>query len=271
MTTLAMPTFAVLRFDGADAQDFLNRQLTADIANLGESDCVQAGFCMPDGRLIATPIFCWIDGQLHAVLPDDLVRKVQQRLQLFVMRDDLQISMTSLAASLVTDVKHPAAGSVERTPEATMLGLQGDAPRTLSISASEPGPETHWPTTAIASGAPQVYAATSGLFLPQSLRMDTLGGVNFRKGCYPGQEVVARLHYRGQLKRVLVRADIKSGSCSPGDAVLLDEKAVGHVAEASAQAALVVAHLSALGQPVECASGALTLAAQPLGSGTGQA
>lgn len=255
-----------MRVDGRDAQDFLHRQLTADVAALATDRCVQAGYCQPDGRLLATPQVFWLAGQLHLVLPTELVDPVTRRLRMFVLRDDVRLEITDLHCVPVPPAQAPKAGHTQGDEHGLTIGLAGDVPRALRISETpEQAIDDHdWRTACIEAGAPEVYAATSGEFLPQSLRLDHFGGVNFRKGCYPGQEVVARLHYRGQLKRLLTRAQITSGHCHVGDTIHTGDRSVGMVADASASAALVVIHQNALGVDAQTPEGTLSIEPQSL-------
>lgn len=258
--------WTVLCVDGRDAQDFLHRQLTADIAGLVPEQCIQAGLCQPDGRLLATPVVCWLEGRLRLILPADLAQTVSRRLQMFVLRDDVQLSVSDVPCRPIEANHSLAAGQTQETTDGLQLSLAGDVPRILQL-----GGETSnhidvdtWRRQTIAAGAPQIYATTSGQLLPQSLRLDQLGGVSFRKGCYPGQEVVARLHYRGQLKRLLARADIEQGSCSPGETVQMEGRGIGLVVEAVDDAALVVVHQDALGGTGETIHGQLHIAERSL-------
>ena len=258
--------WTVLQCDGSDAQDFLHRQLTADIGGLAEDRCIQAGLCLPDGRLIATPVVCWRNSCLQLIVPSDLAPTVLRRLQMFVLRDDVQCRATTLHCVVMTPDEAPDAGVVRHQHDSTELGLAGDSSRGLRLSSNAlpDNAPVDWRTQTIEAGAPMVYAATSEQLLPQSLRMDQLGGVSFRKGCYPGQEVIARLHYRGQLKRLLVRARVVTGRCQPGDDIEVDGRGVGLVVEATAQSALAVVHQSALGQTGQTPDGALVMDAKAL-------
>ncbi len=265
-TPIALDHWTLIRADGPDAQDFLHRQLTADIAALAPQTSTLAGYCMPDGRLIATTFVFWRDQALHLALPASVAPAVLRRLRLFVLRDRVTLSTCDLPIAGRLDNETPAAGRCVTDGGITWIGLPGDRPRALAIGATggETSGSESWTAGEIDAGLPMVVAETAGLFLPQSLRLDTLGGVSFRKGCYPGQEVVARLHYRGKLKRVLVRADRRGGPCHAGDVIQGPDQALGHIAATTETAARAVVQLTALGMSGIAGQAQLTLKTQAL-------
>jgi len=217
----------VLRARGSDAVSFLQGQLSADLRQLTREHSLLAGYHNPQGRVIALLRLLRLgDDDLIAVLPRELIPTVSTRLAKYVLR--AKVKLTDEAGSwrisglLAAGAAQAAAPAV--LPSATdavmplagglAVRVSGEAPRwlwvqeaqaTAALSGWVPGPRELWQRAAIAAGEPQVYAATSEEFVAQMLNLDALGAISFDKGCYTGQEVVARAHYRGRVKRRLQR------------------------------------------------------------------
>jgi folate-binding protein YgfZ len=228
--------WGLIRARGADAASFLHSQLTQDIVKLGERQARLAGYCSAKGRLLATFVV-WRGGpdELLLACSADLLAATLKRLSMYVLRAKCQLSDASaelvlfglagpsaarwLGASASEDVwsHHEIDGAqLTRLPDA------GGQPRWLCAA---PGPlmlpalaADAWNWLEVQSGVPRVTAATSEQFVPQMLNFELLGGVDFSKGCFPGQEVVARSQYRGTLKRrtYLMRS---SEALTPGQEV----------------------------------------------------
>jgi folate-binding protein YgfZ len=176
----ARDTTAEIAFKGPDAAKFLQGQLSADIGKLAVGGTTLAGLHNPQGRVIALlRVSRAAPEDFRASLPRELVPTVASRLRKFVLR---------------------ARVSVEERPP-----VDGN-----EVSAA---------LTEVRAGIPQVYAATSEAFVAQMLNLDLLDAIAFDKGCYTGQEVIARAHYRGRVKRRLQRWLNRSGTeLAPGDA-----------------------------------------------------
>ena len=234
--------FGVIRAQGEEAAKFLHSQLTQDFALLGLHEARLAGFCSAKGRLLATMIG-WknTDTEILLMLPAELLPSILKRLSMFVLRAKCKLSDASADWQLwgVVGAHEPSprwsltreAGSVRiRLPEA------GPAPQAqafwlLAQPAAAEAPalpalaEADWQWLEMQSGLPWVSAATSEQFVPQMLNFELLGGVNFQKGCYPGQEVVARSQYRGTLKRrtYLYEVEAGEGQVLPGQEIFHSE------------------------------------------------
>jgi folate-binding protein YgfZ len=219
---LRLSQFGVIRAAGAEAAKFLHSQLTQDFALLGDGQARLAGYCSAKGRLLAT-LIGWKTGpeELLLVLPLELLAQTLKRLSMFVMRAKCKLSdataefqlwglagaqatawLGALAPSQTWDLAAFNEGQVLRLPDAG-----GQARYLLALPAGAIAPalptmaEAEWQWLDVQSGLAWVQAATVEQFVPQMLNLELLGGVNFQKGCYPGQEVVARSQYRGTLKR----------------------------------------------------------------------
>ena len=214
-----LATWGVIRASGADAASFLQGQLTSDTAQLGLAQARLAGYCSAKGRLLASFIV-WkaAEDELLLACSADLLASTLKRLRMFVLRAKCVLSDASAEMPL-----HGLAG-----PQATAW-LAGAAPgaawdkrerdgltavrlpdaagcvRYLCAGGSPPPlPElapAAWPWLEVRSGVARIEQATVEAFVPQMLNYELLGGVDFRKGCYPGQEIVARSQYRGSIKR----------------------------------------------------------------------
>jgi folate-binding protein YgfZ len=200
--------FGTLRFSGADVERFLQGQLSNDVSTLSPGALLRAGLHNPQGRTLA---LLWLiaagEGDVLAVLPLELLATVAAQLRRYVLRAKLTISDDS--------AQHRICGlsSLDAAPELPGRRIAygpRDEPRALLLqSVLEPPPASpamsrdQWRALDIAAGLAQVYSATSGQFVAQMLNLDCIDAISFTKGCYTGQEVIARAHYRGRVKRRL--------------------------------------------------------------------
>jgi len=234
--------WGVIRAHGEDAASFLQGQLTNDVLGLGASEARLAGYCSAKGRLLASFVV-WRDAQGDILLAcsADLLPTTLKRLSMFVLRAKCKLSEASAELPLwglageagwaamgvplpgrPWAVVSPAAGGQAlRLPDASVEGVA--VTRALYAGAALPAfapalDASAWRWLEAKSGTARIVAATVEQFVPQMVNLELVGGVNFQKGCYPGQEVVARSQYRGTLKR---RAFVVSGGepMQPGQEV----------------------------------------------------
>jgi len=214
----------LIRAQGEDAAQFLHGQLTNDFVLLGQNQARLAGFCNAKGRLQASFIgFKRSPTDLLLVCSRDILAATLKRLSMFVMRAKVKLSDASndfaihgLAGSAVPDAALVVAGSAGATwakadfDEASLIRLYpaDGTPRALwvapvgsAVPAGEALSPTLWEWSEVRSGIATVTQVIYEAFVPQMLNYESVGGVNFKKGCYPGQEVVARSQFRGTLKR----------------------------------------------------------------------
>lgn len=218
-----------IRVDGPDALPFLQAQLTSDVAHQETASLQLNGYCTPKGRLLAT-FHQWRDGDAVMLqLPSELLAPVMKRLSMFVLRSKARLTDASAmhatcallgpgaAATLRAagfDVPDSPWGSTEsgglrvsRMPAAPeveerfLLTLASEARALLDRLAATRARSAAWWWSEVAAAVPTVFASTQEKFVPQMINFEVLGGVNFKKGCYPGQEIVARSQYLGKLKR----------------------------------------------------------------------
>jgi len=211
--------YGVLAFRGVDAARFLQGQLSADTEKLAVGASTFAGFHNPQGRVIALlAVRRTTAEEFFAVLPLELAASVALRLSRFVLRARARVTDESTSWRVLgcSSGTTPSAGIAMPWGIRRVLLLPMDAP----FVASEPAARVAWECADIAAGLPQVYTATSETFVAQMLNLDLLGAIAFDKGCYTGQEIIARAHYRGRVKRRMQRWHNLSGHrLQPGQAV----------------------------------------------------
>jgi hypothetical protein len=238
----------VIAFRGDDAATFLQGQLTNDVRSLHADSAQWNGYCSPKGRLLGN-FLMWRQAEDYCLqLAGDILPSVQKRLSMFIMRAKVQARDASDdSVRLVVAGKQAAAavsaamGSIpEAAPEAAMRSVAVEAGQvirvgddkfvlsitpehaaavwqTLRASATPVGAPV-WDWLRLNAGIPMIVAATQEQFVPQMVNLEAIGGVSFQKGCYPGQEIVARSQYLGKLKRRMFLAQVNA-EAAPGDAL----------------------------------------------------
>lgn len=226
-----LPDIGVLGFDGPDAATFLQGQFSNDVAGLAVGQAQWTSYNSPKGRMLGS-FLLWRAGpqSFRAWVAADLAETLRKRLAMFVLRAKVTVTDrtplgprygvagpgASAAVAAALGCAAPAGRAVEQegiaivaAPDGRVLieALQADADAIaarLSRHASA-GTPARWHLLGIRAGVPLITAATADLFVPQTANWDLVGGVNFKKGCYPGQEIVARMQYLGRLKERLAR------------------------------------------------------------------
>lgn len=219
----------LLQIEGDDAVTFLQGQVTNDVKQLNGNNSHYSGYCTPKGRMLALFLAFAHNGHLHLQLNGELTENVAKRLNMYVLRSKVSISNVS-GSSIRIGIAGPQAattlnalfGDAPQAPHQlirletlTLLRLPGTTPRfeiftnpenAVDIWAqlqqtSTPVGASCWDWLDIQAGIPDVTPATVEAFVPQMLNLDLLEGISFKKGCYTGQEIVARTHYLGKVKR----------------------------------------------------------------------
>ena len=212
-----LPFFGVVRVSGEDRASFLHGQLSNDINNLASGQACYATYNTPKGRVLANMLVVNRGEDLLLVMAQDLTEAIVKRLRMFVLRAKVVFElMPDLAVSgeLADNAKpHPAAEPQLSFPaQIQENAVEIALPHTgrLKISAAENAAEYQaeaenaWNLHEIRSGYAWISTATKETAVAQMLNQHIIGGVHFKKGCYPGQEIIARAQYRGQVKRGLV-------------------------------------------------------------------
>ena len=211
--------WGLIRARGADAVKFLQSQLTNDIVGMGLSEVRLAGFCSAKGRLQASfVVWKLAPDELLLACAVSVLPATLKRLSMFVLRAQCKLSDASgeltlfgasgaSACALMGDAvpwrKHGAAGgTLVRLPDVDGIARCMLALDSIGALAPQPVlPLEVWRLLEVRCGIPIIEAATVDQFVPQMLNYELVGGVDFQKGCYPGQEIVARSQYRGTIKR----------------------------------------------------------------------
>ena len=201
MSIMETPRFAEILVYGSDAAGFLHSQLTSDVKALAVDECQFSGYCGADGRVLALLLLARTGPEeVRLLLPEPLAQPVLQRLQRYRLR--ARCTLAASAVEIAGDQTEPTSAT-----EARRWQHAGFCWRVQVLPAGHGGaplPAALWDQQ-VALGIPWLLPTTSERFLPQMLGFDRLHAFSLRKGCYPGQEVIARTHYLGRSKRRLAR------------------------------------------------------------------
>lgn len=246
-----------LRFTGSDSLSFLQGQISNDTRRLTQGHSLCAAYSSPQGRVLALMHLLPHSSGIVALLPRELVAPTMAGLRKFVLRakvkiedagEHLEVTGQHGAALLQSaGVSVPQTGAryletdevgvatvnhdptrywvVGSTDKLASLGLSGAA------SAAADRIENDWRLADIRAGLPQIYASTSEVFVAQMLNLDLLDGISFSKGCYTGQEIIARTQHLGRIKRRLHRLELPNGDWRIGQAVRLADGRTGRLIE----------------------------------------
>jgi len=216
MTTRAvclLDDLGTLRFQGPDTRTFLQGQLSNDLSALQPGSLLRAGLHNPQGRTLALLLLAAAGGgeELLALLPRELLASVATTLKRYVLRAKVRISDVTVEHAIFGVTGVESHGAAPASAATGILGGYAQDRGLLIVPCADPAPSgsmlsrSDWRALDIAAGLPQVYQSTSGQFVAQMLNLDCIDAVSFNKGCYTGQEVIARAHYRGRVKRRMQR------------------------------------------------------------------
>lgn len=238
----------VLEFSGEDAEAFLQGQLSCDVKALQPGGAAFGAYCSPKGRILASFLLVRAERAWLMLPSRTLTASLQKRLQMFVLRSKvvlrdrsedvvrLGLSGTQALAALRQlrgesfrpGLQQEGSVAVEIPPERVVLLLsleqaQRDWPRLRSVL--QPVGTDRWEWLDIRSGIPLITETTRDQLVPQMANLELIGGVSFSKGCYPGQEIVARSQYLGKVKRRMYLASIREADAHPaaGDELFSDD------------------------------------------------
>ena len=234
---------------GDEAAHFLHNQLTNDVEHLGTGEARLAGYCSPKGRMLASFLMWKTGDAIMLQLPRQIQPAVQKRLQMFILRAKAKLNdatdshvILGLGGEAATAA---LAGWFPAMPAAPYAKVDGEAGSLIRVADAYGAPRFQWITSSavaeqawpeliktltpvgtaawrladIHAGIPQITQPTQEQFVPQMINFELIGGVNFKKGCYPGQEIVARSQYLGKLKRRMLIASVDAGEAKAGTEV----------------------------------------------------
>jgi len=243
---------SLLKLSGEDAVSFLQGQVTNDVKQLNGNNSQYTGYCTPKGRLIALFLAYRHADNLYLQLDKRLAEAITKRLRMYVLRskvviedisdNTVRMGISGKSAETALRGLFPALPSVVHevvsNEKGLLIRLPGPVPRYELISDAahaeniwqqlrqqlEPVGRNAWEWLEIQAGVPDIQPGTQEEFVPQMVNLDVLGGINFKKGCYTGQEIVARTHYLGKVKRRTQLAHLSGeNQPQPGDDVFVDD------------------------------------------------
>jgi folate-binding protein YgfZ len=288
-----LPHLGVLRFTGPDSIGFLQGQVSNDTRRLADGRCLLAAYSSPQGRVLALMHLLPHSSGVIAILPRELVAPTMDALRKFVLRAKVKIEDPGELFSVAGahDVRHleaaglaaPQSGSgYLETDEIGVASVHRDSSRCWIIGAAnrlterglagdiDPERMEHdWRLADIRAGLPQIYLATREAFVAQMLNLDVLDAISFSKGCYTGQEIIARTQHLGRIKRRLYRLRLPHGEWRIGQSLRLTDGRTGRLVEAirsdgSVEALAVLTDLGSLSSQESADGDAVAVAAAPL-------
>jgi len=240
--------YGLIRVSGEEAENFLQNQFCNDVRNISDSQSQLNAYCNPKGRVLAFFRLFQINNQYYLRLPQEMLADTQNRLQMFVMMskvilEDVSDQLIRIGFSgpdaeqqlgKVMDTVPAEIDAVTQTNDLTVIRVSDSPPRfemygkieiiknvweKLAADAKPVGGGS-WNLLDIKDAIPEVVPGTKEAFVPQMINLEGINALSFKKGCYPGQEIVARMHYLGKLKRHMFLAHTDSDTVpAPGDSL----------------------------------------------------
>ena len=242
---VSLPHLAAVEVAGPDAAQFLNGQLSNDTLSLAPGAWQLTSWSTPKGRVVVVLSLGRIDDRYYAVLPRELATPFIERLSKYILRAKVSLRLVSTELAVWGSIAAPDRFAIQ--------------PAMAPASALDVlDTERRWKLARIAAGLPQIYPSTAEQFVAQMINLDLVQGVSFHKGCYTGQEIIARTQNLGRIKRRMLRFAIgplasgpfpssDPGSVRVGDVVTLGDFGPSHIVELAAADAgeelLAVVHL----------------------------
>jgi len=250
---------SVLSVSGDDSLKFLQGQLTNDISMVTSTQSVYAGFCNPKGRLLAFfHVVKYLDSYL-LFFPKSIAENITKKLSMYILRSNVKLDLdpdelmyfglyannqdgqldlfNNLPKNEMESINKGSLIVIKLHSNGLRVIIVGNKDNCINLieknsNELEKKAFNDWTTHNIQSGIPNIFHETQETFIPQSINLDIIDAINFKKGCYTGQEIVARTHYLGKPKRRMYKAFFKSES-QPlyGDALVDGEDLVGQVVD----------------------------------------
>jgi folate-binding protein YgfZ len=254
----SLSQFGLVRFSGPDNVSFLQGQLSNDTNRLTAGAPLLAAYSTPQGRVVAVLHLLPHSSGVIAILPREIVLPTVERLRKYVMRAKVRIEDVSdqfsvfgrngVDASPADGLAAPNAEHAYAERDGIGVARLGSGNRhwiigtaqdlatqgIVSQPTEQPGVEHAWRLADIRAGLPQIYAATREMFVAQMLNLDLIDGISFTKGCFTGQEIIARTQHLGRIKRRLHRLRLPAGTWAVGQAVHLSDGRSGRLTELAA-------------------------------------
>ena len=259
--TIAVPLtqLGLIEARGADAGAFLQGQLSNDVRKLSAQQAQLSSYNSPKGRMLAVLHVLRTDGAFLLELHASLLESTLKRLRMYVLRSKVTLAVADRAllgvagpdaAARLADLELPAPQAplaCAWSADACVMRRIGELPRYSVLApaarieqwqqrlaaTTTAGTEEDWKRLAIEAGVPTIYPQTQDRFVAQMCNLDALGGISFDKGCYTGQEIIARVHYRGAVKRHMNRVLTPQTGVAPGASFPLPDGRNGEVVDAA--------------------------------------
>ncbi len=250
---MLLPSYQVITVSGKDAANFLNRQFTKEVLNADYNRAFFSGYCSAKGKLLATLLF-WKQRriqkteEIQILIRSDLLSSFIDRISIFILREDVIFTIQELQILGIIALKNSLTKLEEKIQSKLPCGVWELSESPIGIWISYPcadqeklrwfwitknqtcfplyqsknlhqsgvinEAENLWRGFDLALGLPWISKSIQNIFIPQAVNLDLVGGISFNKGCYPGQEVIARIHYRGALKRRMFHGLLSSSDPS---------------------------------------------------------
>lgn len=222
------PELSVFRCFGNDAEAFLQSQFTVDVCSISAGGWSLSGYCSPKGRLLAVFIVCRQGNDFLLSTHDSLADSVIARLRMYVMRADVSFESLTDQNLVFHDNRTSSSGVLSSQSDSFSLQDLLEISTIDAVASKETASSIGFRKLCIELGLPIISGPLSEAMIPQSVNLDLIGGVSFTKGCYPGQEIVARVRYRGKPKQRMIRAIGEHGGCpEPGTQVRVETATSG--------------------------------------------
>ena len=256
--------YGLISAEGEEARDFLQNQFSNDMRLVSDSESQISAYCSPKGRMMAAFRIFQRGETFYLRLPHAILEPTLKRLRMFILRS--KVTLEDASDKLVSigfagpDAQQRLGEILDKVPSAPNVLIENNGLMVIRLPDPLPRFEIHgepdpvtglwrrlarqatpvgadcWSWLDIQAGIPEVLPATVEAFVPQMVNLEALEGISYKKGCYPGQEVVARMHYLGKLKRRMYRAHVSTDTVpSPGDNLYSPaetDQSVGKVVEA---------------------------------------
>ena len=249
---ILLSTSSMIKVEGDDRVPFLQGQLTQDIKLISHDKALFAGFCNPKGRVLAFMLCFEEYDSIYIQIDSSIAEPILRRLKMYVLRSKVSLNLLDNQFTCIgfvgskpflnQDIKLPDNYlDIVRSHDVMIMRvgknteryqLMGDTTKVntfmkLNLPEYTSMSIESWDNLNIFDGIPNIYPTTQEAFIPQSINMDLIDGINFKKGCYTGQEIVARTHYLGKVKRRMFRAFIESeDDLTPGEQIINEKKEV---------------------------------------------
>ena len=234
--------FSIISISGADSTEFIQGQMTQDISAIGDDEARMTAILNPQGRVMSTALIMHWEGSIILVLSKNTVDDLIVWLSRFILRSKVTVSrLEAHIYGLNQNLANIESDSLDLEKEIFCLrSIETDAERTLLITKSlhdfskssiTTMSSRNWQLADIQAGIPIIYKENIAKFIPQMVNLDLINGISFNKGCYTGQEIVARVQHRGKIKRRMFHISTQQSNTEirPGTPVLLGDSEVGTI------------------------------------------